>query len=86
MRVTEEEIKRINELYIQLGTYAAVAREVGRAPSTVKRYVDLNFQSSTPEISGDKEIDWTPLINAKSFSIFDLGWEKGHCKDESIFY
>lgn len=85
MRVTESEIKQINELYLQYGTYAAVAREVGRAPSTVKRYVDPNYQS-TPIVKENKEIDWTPLINAKPFNIFSLEWEEGHYNDESIFY
>lgn len=78
MRVTESEIKQINELYLQYGTYAAVAREVGRAPSTVKRYVDPNYQSTTPKVEENKEIDWEPLIIAKTFSIFNLEWEEGH--------
>lgn len=37
-RLTEEDILRIKELYSKLGTYAAVARETGFSPSTVKKY------------------------------------------------
>lgn len=38
-KVTQEDIININELYIKHKTYAAVARETGFAPSTVKKYV-----------------------------------------------
>ena len=38
-KITTDIIKQINELYIKLGTYAAVARELGIAPTTVKKYV-----------------------------------------------
>ena len=54
MMVSEAEIKRMNELYLQYGTYAAVAREVGRAPSTVKKYIDPDYDS--PKIL--LPIDW----------------------------
>lgn len=55
MRVSEAEIKKMNELYLEYGTYAAVAREVGRAPSTVKKYIDPDYDSG-PEIL--LPIDW----------------------------
>lgn len=41
--VTAEEIQRMNELYLAYGTYSAVAREIGRSASTVKKYIDPNF-------------------------------------------
>ena len=85
MRVTESEIKQINELYLQYGTYAAVAREVGRAPSTVKKYIDPNYQSTIPKVKEDKEIDFTSLIITKALDIFSLEWEKGH-SHESVLY
>ena len=44
MKVTQEEILQMNILYKELGTYAAVSREIGRAPSTVKKYIDPNFE------------------------------------------
>ena len=40
-RVTPDEIVRIQQLYNQYGTYAAVAREVGRSVKTVARYIKL---------------------------------------------
>lgn len=36
-------IIKINELYKAIGTYAGVSRELGIAPSTVKKYVDQNY-------------------------------------------
>lgn len=58
-RVTEKEILQMNRLYQILGTYAAVGREVGRAPSTVKRYIDPNFSEN--ESITLKQIDWNRL-------------------------
>lgn len=43
-KVTQKDIERINDLYLELGTYAAVAREVGFSASTVKRYVIPGYQ------------------------------------------
>jgi hypothetical protein len=42
-KITTDTIKQINELYIKLGTYAAVARELGIAASTVKKYVVADY-------------------------------------------
>lgn len=41
-RITPEEIVRINQLYNKYGTYAEVARKVGRSASAVAKYVKLN--------------------------------------------
>ena len=38
-KVTEEDKILMNELYLKLKTYAAVARETGFSPTTVKRYI-----------------------------------------------
>ena len=46
-RITPEEIVRMNQLYNQYGTFAAVARELGRSASAVARYVKLE---DTPRI------------------------------------
>ena len=43
-RVTEADIIRINKLYKEIGTYAGVAKVVGFAPSTVKRYIIPDFK------------------------------------------
>lgn len=40
-RVTPAEIVEMLRLYPKLGTYVAVAREVGRSAETVSRYVKM---------------------------------------------
>jgi DNA invertase Pin-like site-specific DNA recombinase len=44
-KVTEQDKIQINELYLELKTYAAVARETGFSPSTVKKYIIPNYIS-----------------------------------------
>lgn len=41
--ITEETKIKINELYLKIGTYSGVAKEIGCAPSTVKKYIIPNF-------------------------------------------
>lgn len=41
--ITFEDIKKINELYAKIGTYAGVARETGFSPATVKKYVNKDY-------------------------------------------
>ena len=43
-KITTDMIKQINELYIKYKTYAAVARELGIAASTVKKYVVEDYR------------------------------------------
>ena len=43
-KITNEDILRINELYYKHKTYAEVARRTGFAASTVKKYVDKNWE------------------------------------------
>lgn len=43
-KVTNEDILRINELYYKHKTYAEVARQTGFAASTVRKYIDKNWQ------------------------------------------
>lgn len=74
VKVTNEEIKRMNELYLQYHTYAAVAREVGRAPSTVKRYIDPDYKHEE-EVVELKPIDWDRLINAPIIDIIGREWD-----------
>ena len=42
--ITHEDIKKINELYAELKTYAAVARATGFSPATVKKYVVKDYE------------------------------------------
>ena len=44
-RVEQEDIVKINELYLDIGTYAGVARKVGFSASTVKKYVQEGYVS-----------------------------------------
>jgi len=43
--VQNSDIKKMNELYLKIGTYAGVAREVGFSPSTVKKYIKKDYVS-----------------------------------------
>lgn len=40
-RVTPAEFAEMHKLYRELGTYAAVAKQMGRSPSTVRKYVAM---------------------------------------------
>ena len=40
-RITPEEIITMQRLYRQLGTNAAVAREIGRSASSVSKYMQM---------------------------------------------
>ena len=44
MKITPEIKEQINVLYLQIGTYAGVAREIGCAPSTVKNHIIPGFK------------------------------------------
>ena len=43
-RVTNEDIVKINEIYQEVKTYAETARRTGFSASTVKKYINPNFQ------------------------------------------
>ena len=57
VKVTEEEIERINELYCELGVKSRVAEIVGRSASTVSRYIIPNYvpKAQRVKIVFDKE-------------------------------
>jgi len=40
-RITPSEIIQMQQLYRELGTYAAVARKMGRSASAVSKYVQM---------------------------------------------
>ncbi len=44
-KVTENDIIRMNELYLEHKTYAAVSRIVGFSASTVKKYIQKDYVS-----------------------------------------
>lgn len=39
--ITPTEVIEMQRLYVQYGTYAAVARKTGRSPSAVARYIKM---------------------------------------------
>ena len=43
-RVTNEDILKFNEIYYRTKNYAQVARETGFSASTVKKYIDKNWE------------------------------------------
>ena len=53
-RVTEEDIKMMNETYLLCGTYSGVAKATGWSASTVKKYIIADYKkevnTSTVEI------------------------------------
>lgn len=42
-RITNDDIQKMNELYLEVKTYAGVAKLMGCAPTTVKKYIIPNF-------------------------------------------
>lgn len=70
--VTNEDVKEINRLYIELKTYAAVARKTGFSPATVKKYVIPNYQivDESSFIRFDRPL---PEFDRKPFRIDDWG-------------
>ena len=52
-RITPEEIITMQRLYRQLGTNAAVAREIGRSASSVSKYVQMKGVPDNIRIAGN---------------------------------
>lgn len=65
-RVTQEDIKRFNELYYKYKTYAEVARQTGFSAGTVSKYVDKNYVP----IDDTKKKTFDGEINDSNFDIF----------------
>lgn len=68
-KLTEEKIAKIQELYASLGTYAAVAREIGCAPTTVKKYVELGANKIIqPKVVVNFDVNSIPKFNPLWFT------------------
>jgi len=48
-KVTQDDILQFNLLYLELGSYAAVARKTGFSAGTVKKYIVENFTPPAPQ-------------------------------------
>lgn len=42
--ITNKDVQEMNRLYLELKTYAAVARKTGFSPATVKKYIIPDFK------------------------------------------
>ena len=51
MRITPEIKTKINELYLELRNYSAVARQIGCSAGTVKRHIIPNYTSIEKDTS-----------------------------------
>lgn len=76
MRVSPEDIIKFNDLYLELKTYAGVARETGFSASTVKKYIIKDYvpaeKIETQKFSGDlpefvpeifRKQDWVSFLD-----------------------
>ena len=55
-RITPMEIIEMQRLYKEFGTYAAVAREIGRSASSVSKYVQMKGVPNNIRIAVDNLI------------------------------
>jgi len=69
--ITEETKIQINELYLQIGTYSGVAKKIGCAPSTVKKYIIPNFVSQNNIKKKIFHREDLPEFSTKSFKNVD---------------
>ena len=76
-RVQESDIARMLELYRELGTYAAVAREVGFSASTVRKYIIENNGTAATNVQVEIKhfaVELAPLEDfSSSFAIPNWG-------------
>ena len=59
MKITPEDIIKLNEAYLLCGTYTGAAKAVGCSPSTAKKYIDPSFKPTSKSVS--ETIDLPPL-------------------------
>lgn len=70
--VTQNDIREINRLYLELKTYAAVSRATGFSPATVKKYIiqDYNIPNESNFIRFDRPL---PEFDSTMFRGTDWG-------------
>jgi hypothetical protein len=67
-RVQESDIALMLELYPKLGTYAAVAREVGFSASTVRKYIIENNGTAATNVPVEIQVFNTELAPLEDFA------------------
>lgn len=73
-KVTESDKELMNKLYLEIGTYAGVARKVGFSAGTVKRYIIPNYKLKTKE---EKKFEGTiKEISDLSMPTTKKAWQK----------
>ena len=75
MKITQEKIIEINELYLKIKTYAGVSRALGGspAPTTVKKYIIPNYVSQQNIKKKIFKKEDLPIFNPSVFKIEDWG-------------
>lgn len=70
--ITNKDVQEINRLYLELKTYAAVARKTGFSPATVKKYIisDFTLVDESTFIRFDRPL---PEFDSKMFRTDDWG-------------
>jgi transposase-like protein len=74
--VTLEDKKKMNELYLELKTYAAVARATGFSPSTVKKYIDPEYQPSAQREIKTFDKKLSVLTETEAIELSKADWDK----------
>lgn len=70
-RVTSEDIVRMNEIYYKTHVFAEVARQTGFSASTVRKYVDVNWQPVVNENIVRFEFNQIPEFDSSVFKGID---------------
>lgn len=71
-RITEEQKVEMNILYKKYGTYSAVAREMGCAPTTVKKYIIPDFEVPQSDNLEKFDLSSLPAFDPEAFK--DIDW------------
>ena len=68
-KVTIDDIKKINEIYFKCHNYAETARQTGWSASTVRAYVDKNYNPITENeiIRFNPDTDFSDELGIKQF-------------------
>lgn len=84
-RISYEDIQKINELYLKIGTYSGVARELHIAPTTVKKYIIPHYgEHKTVEKKVFTEEDLPPFDASLFRGITDYGYLCNLTKNEEL--